>query len=91
MKHFFFLLKEKPYKYGTEYRQIVFRIKKNKPEYIWETTYQSWSFKWHQHQTLDVLLEEKEITQKDYDMSENDWRWPWYYVPNNKFVIYDLV
>lgn len=90
MKHYTFTVDEKPNKYGWSYTLKVFRIKKNIPEYIWYSEYRSWSMKWHEHECLDVLLEHKEITKKDYNKSESSWRGPGYYVPNNKFYIHNL-
>lgn len=90
MKHYFYTIKSIPKKLWIDYILNVYQIKNNKPIYVWDRAYSSWSMKWHEHECLDVLLEHKHITKKDYAMSKCSWRWPWYYVPNNKFVIHIL-
>ena len=70
MKTFIFKIREGKSSYGVNYFVSVYSVKNNIPTYLFETKYNSGSYKGHEHQVFGELFKNGYITEKLYNKGE---------------------
>lgn len=71
MKTFIFKIREGKSSYGVNYFVSVYSVKQNIPTFLFETKYNSGSYKGHVHQVFGELYSNGYITEKLYNKSCN--------------------
>ena len=64
MKSFFFTTEYKSARYGSNVTLKVYRVKNNTPYLVGEKHYTTGSYKGHDHEAVELLVEQKELPKK---------------------------
>ena len=91
MKNFCFYVR-KATKRGMDYTAVIYRIVKNKPEYVGTTSWNTASYRGEVHEVYNALINFGYIPKKYYNSSVNAWRGAGYYagIVIDKYNIQEL-
>lgn len=64
MKTFIFSTRKKKTRFGHDITNLVYRVKRNKPEYLGETKYNTGSMTGHDSQAMAWLIKNKHLPKK---------------------------
>lgn len=59
MKHFFYITEYKTARYGSNITNTVYQIKQGRPVRIGEAKYNTGSYRGHEHEAVQVLVDAK--------------------------------
>lgn len=91
MKNFCFYVR-KATKRGMDYTAVIYRIVKNKLEYVGATSWNTASYRGEVHEVYNALMSFGYIPKKYYNSSKSDWCSGGYYngIVTDKYNIQEL-